>query len=794
MTRFDTNIPVPLAPRVHTDIEYVNAIPGVGKTYTYQQALMEHHRQHQTTIPVVAVPTDMLAKQVRRDLIKEGVPDHKIKLVSSRSGDGRVADLFRDALVGSKKRMVQAVSAGTILIVTHECIAKAAPDMPGKDRVVLIYDEARECLQPGFTLDMPERVYQHLLNKKDPSIIQTSVARTGKDDTGTALYLWRWLEDKELPTFDEVYAMVDKTKTAEAQVRKILSYLDFVYKSSLDVYVTVTRIAKKDKAEYKVNIVFSPARMFYGYAKVLILSAYFENAQMYHFLKNNHERYQVEKKKYDDRFYRHTTGKPNFDDYLTYTRDLPIEERVVLHDITDSYISKKRKLAMLRKLQKCVDITYIYDRPNLSKNDMINGVPYKGELTWEEANAIHTMWLDTHRSTDPTSKTPKSYRTIVKESTTDGMYFTTKNHQAQIDFVTAGMVSKLSVVRHMVTQAKKIQQAWAAQAGIDPEPLLVGVNAKFRGYGGSKEEVWMSEQLDKVPNIHQLKMVCHGQNQFKKYHSVAFLASMLYADSEVAFLRMHTPSYDPQVDRTLDFALQVLFRCNVRDLDSQDKVLFIVPTKGHAEALATRLLGASSIGRLVKSPSSIYKKFKSSSVLTYSSPEDKEANLKRVKNYQSTDKGKLLASLKKEWLASDGSAYNALTLKISRARKQGKPTSEFESKRASLLSFARWQKTEKGIKAYEALTRAGTQEKSTKSTPEKLLTVLNDPRFWSDDRGDRLPYIKAAAAAQIDIEAITSYPGGQQDLRKNWPSSNDWTYERSAKFILAKAKKLNIRF
>src|SRR5271168_466834 len=105
MTRFDTTIPVLLAPRVHTDIEYVNAIPGVGKTYTYQQALVEHHRQHQTTIPVVAVPTDMLAKQVRRDLIKEGVPDHKIKLVSSRSGDGRVADLFRDALVGSKKRM-----------------------------------------------------------------------------------------------------------------------------------------------------------------------------------------------------------------------------------------------------------------------------------------------------------------------------------------------------------------------------------------------------------------------------------------------------------------------------------------------------------------------------------------------------------------------------------------------------------------------------------------------------------------------------------------------------------------
>jgi hypothetical protein len=75
------------------------------------------------------------------------------------------------------------------------------------------------------------------------------------------------------------------------------------------------------------------------------------------------------------------------------------------------------------------------------------------------------------------------------------------------------------------------------------------------------------------------------------------------------------------------------------------------------------------------------------------------------------------------------------------------------------------------------------------------MTVLNDPRFWSSDRGERLRYVLAALAAGIERTAIFAYPSedGHPPV-KNWNEGKWDTAYDPVSVILARAKHVNIAF
>ena len=109
------------------------------------------------------------------------------------------------------------------------------------------------------------------------------------------------------------------------------------------------------------------------------------------------------------------------------------------------------------------------------------------------------------------------------------------------------------------------------------------------------------------------------------------------------------------------------------------------------------------------------------------------------------------------------------------------------------MSFAQWKKSPEGVKAEKSLLSKNT--KSYRSTESKLLHVLNNPQFWSDSRSERLPYIKAIYHAGLQRTSVTAYPSNTGRIpQKNW-TEQPWTGDASPEqFILARAKKLGIRF
>lgn len=776
-----------------TPIYYVNAIPGAGKTYQFIELAYTHVTNKVRSVLVYAAPSIKLINQVVADLVARGVPAHKIKkVVSGNEKGGRVADRFRDALVGSVSRDVERVPDGTILVTTHECLARAAPDMPGKDRVCLVYDEARACLQSNYSVQLPPNMYEYLRStqthiNKDGQEIRTRLINQElvvelPGEKKEEMYVWTW-NNYKLPVPDKktIESMLPRNKQTERRAERIHNFIEFVHSSSIDVYVMVKE-PTKSKPQYTINNIFSPARMFYGYGKVLILSAFFETSEMYHFLARS---------------------------VVQRTSDVSL----TLQDITLSFVDKKRLLKILVDRLSNTEITYILDLNGrtLTKSEMFEGIVVDGELSEDQKKDLAIEWQKLGGK-----KRAPSYRKIARLQDKDEDDYGVEN------FGTRDMssYSKLlathlenyhpSVIRYMTERAIDLQQAWLKHMKMPQEELLVGVNATYKTQDTDIGNVWEAEGLDylnkrikrwkvdkKTRNIiKKVSMVCHGDNSMRNHHTIAFLASMKYNREQKKFLRYLAADYDSSTARTIDYALQVLFRCNVRVAQSDAKCLLIVTDKelahklsSHFRELACKLTGkkCSSVLRVIPPTGIIDYRFPT--LLRYDTPYNSENHSKSRVKYETSAKGRVLAELKKIYLqSSDGKKYHTLTVQISRARKDKDEelVAQLIKKRKKLMTLSQWKKTSEGATAFQKLTAP------KKSNEQKLLSVLNNPDFWPAERSKRLPLILAAHAAGIKRKDITAYPG--DGLKKNWPKEIKWEKGDPVAFILGKAKKAGVAF
>jgi len=787
MQIYNTSIPVTLGTQEVTRIDYVNALPGAGKTHQFLKAAVNHVKNKQSnSVLVYAAPTKILLDQVSTDLtMKANISKDKIKQITAEEGTGRVQDRFHDALLGDL-----AVADGTILLVTHECIAKVPMLMEGKRRVTLVYDEARACLQDNYSLNLPENVYDFFLNPKlahetrdgrkfRGALIQPVVSMEVGE--GSRLEVWKWQNPGiEFPSQQFIESLLPDSTQKRTQAQRIHEFLENVHSSSIDVYVSVTK--KTNKPYYEVNNVFSPTRMFYSYGKVLILSAFFDSSQMYHFLTN-------------------PCVDPEF----------PVNLNRL-----NNYIDPKRMKNIINRL-KNVQLTYVFDFGDreLTKTQMVEGLVVKGQLNTKVANDLASDWkasfgknrVHTYRSVQGVQE--NSATAMVEQFNNVDL---SKQFKLMDKYHFEDIISNSSVVRYMVQRSLDLQKAWFKKNNLAAEALPIGVNASFRSQSNPKvtHPLWIKENINgfnkmkkmyepdaKGNIIRKLPMVSHGLNRWKLCHSAAFLATMKYSPNETRFLKSSVPSYDPSIDRTVDYAIQVLFRSNVRMADSKDPCLLIVTDKAIANAIHKRFQTILAENESMKarvlsivSPDLIMAKYQFDSILSYSTPYDKEVQKAANGKYQETDNGQLNLQLKKLYDKSEhGARYSSLTTRIGQLKKQGEDVNDLKEERSNLMSLAQWKKSAEGIATLKKLTAP------VKSMQHKLLTVLNDSRFWSGDRAKRLPHVLAAKCAGIQREAITAYPSGDgHPPIKNW-NDKEWKgHCTPEQFILSRAKALNIQF
>jgi hypothetical protein len=794
---FTTQIPHTLDPSEGEEdrvIYYVNALPGSGKTYQFDHHLaLPHVKNRHNSLLVYAAPTLELLQERERSLLDLGVTRKNLMVISTKDSTVPVVEQFRNAVLGKKGQPGK--PNGSIILCTHECVARIQETMKGRERVVLVYDEARACLQDNYALHLPDDVYAYLTEPREhlteggkkvkvQLIAKLPVSVSSSENDSSSIYIWNWSNYRiPLPTLAQLQEHLPKTTRQRDRARNILDFLTNIHSSALDVYVSIER--KKSEAEYVVSNVFSPSRMFKGFAKVLILSAFFESSQMYQFLTKSN---QIDRE--------------------------PLE----LRNITASYINKKRMVSLLERMRH-VYLTYIYDlggkKRTLSKSEMQQAVVVQRALSPAQIRVVNAKWHELYE------KKPESYRTIYDsylEYEHRGERASDAERSAAYDLMSR-LDEKVTiiggVIPHMVETSIRLQQAFMKRAKLKLESLPVGINPRYNSYKEGDSKIWEDERLDdfnkqtkrfRVPKngsiITRLPITAHGLNAYQRLHSCAFLAAMKYSNRERDFLKRTIDAYEPETDRTLDYALQLLWRCNVR-LPSEEPVLLIVTDRALAKQLQARFhkLAKEWLGEYyakndefdwdqpvlpIVSPKRLLKDYELPTILRYTF-NTKEAQRRSNANRKTSVRGQEAAALLKAYRATEeGKRYFNLSNQISYAKRNGKEFAALEAERKTLMTLAQWKLTDDGREAFRKLT------KPEETIQEKIRRVLHSIDISKiGDRNERLKIVSAIKNDMPELKRDVKrwYEQVGDNFEHNWKTAEVYGKRYNLGWVVAQAKK-----
>ncbi|MFK4442908.1 hypothetical protein ABH944_003017 [Caballeronia udeis] len=579
-----------------TVVHTCNAYPGTGKTYYARQRMkdvLSSEKPHDTIL-IYAAPTLLLLYQQLEDMfndLKHGIGDllKKIHIVVNKKNaklkenapakgpaqayikslidcipenpaDIRTRDQLEKLLSGPG-----ALPGGHVILTTHETIVNIPP-VDWKARCSLIFDEARSCLIENETIMIPRELQEYLRSRCDV-----------KPHPGGEFLNWRRfhtsiddpkcgeLINKHLP-------LSTLNRNGQHRRENVLQFIASIQNDLIDVW---TDMGTTDElGNLWINLMLCPSNVFYGWGKVLCLSAFFERSQMGRALK----RLEAETE----------TTALGSDWY-----------RVKLIDVTDTVVERNRKQEAQKRVRQAT-ITYIHEDRTLSKTAIAYGAVIPASTSVETISHAHKQWNKIYRRLrDEGALTPNvkltPYRIINPPPDPDA-----KQTLAELELssvLDALRPNKLGVAGHMAVQALRLSEEWYRRGGAEPKPLLYAFNAS--DLVQRKRSVVEAYNIKNIINrgrnhprgIFPPKLTLNGINRYSRLRSAAFLASLALTPTETALFEVIYPDYNCEIDRTVDNCIQFLWRINVRDASSSAPCLFIVSDRKVAEAVNEQLGG-----------------------------------------------------------------------------------------------------------------------------------------------------------------------------------------------------------
>jgi hypothetical protein len=101
--------------------------------------------------------------------------------------------------------------------------------------------------------------------------------------------------------------------------------------------------------------------------------------------------------------------------------------------------------------------------------------------------------------------------------------------------------------------------------------------------------LWEKENLDKLlgDSVIRVPVVSQGLNEWRRYHTAAFLATLKLTPDQINFFKTIIPDYNPDLDRTVDQCIQFLFRSGARVAKSDKPLFFVVSDQRLAQSLSS---------------------------------------------------------------------------------------------------------------------------------------------------------------------------------------------------------------
>lgn len=496
-------------------IRYISGEPGLGKTH-WAIGQMLHAIHHTESIVFYIAPTIKLCQQVERDLRKrlraEGMTEKEadkrtIAIYSQLSGRGSVYNALLSAIEGRPDlsgTRYNRVKKGRVVFMTHQGFFSLPDSVMSEDfkkQVVVYFDEAKKPVFSPAPLKLTSQKAEKLFNRvfnfepyKETNFKRLTLA-----------------DNYEVP-LKKLRAAVFDRNAKQALTNLVAS----VSNTRVEVFLSSKR-TNKGLQFFQLRL---PSRVFEGFQEVTLLSAFFEDSQLYYLLST------------DPRIKLNPIGHLMPDYFRGRGRVKERYSHVTIVPLTtqDTVISKTSLYSMLLRGDAMSKVQSKLESLGIQKSDHVPIIRY----------------LNDRHCPD----------------TVEGRQRKAFNFLNRIE----GLAR--NPIRWYMKQAKRVIEAWKEK--YEPEntkvdrPLMF-VNKMFE------------DQVD-TRYFHQVSTSAHGLNQYRHSNVAVFLAAINPDPQLASFLKARIgDDYDIQRDYVLDACIQSLGRCSVRQSNLRDPILIILP-------------------------------------------------------------------------------------------------------------------------------------------------------------------------------------------------------------------------
>jgi hypothetical protein len=528
-------------------IEYVDALPGVGKT----RAAIEFMRQHVEAglrgglvgHIIYVAPTKRLLHQTYDQLInifslgnlpQEEVNRHVRILYST------VADKFsKSSVMSSIDSFLRVQPEGSILFITHQAFLQLSK-YSCFHRTTVLFDEARKWATLKKTIVFNTKGMEEGFKKMFTShrlglgVVQLLPKEPSKK-------LEKELASKLGMGFSVLKELHKELVIPEGGVSRRVIF-GIVKKKKA---ISVVNGRKKIKITRKLVQITLPSKPFQGFQRVIILSAAFKTSQMFHLL--TRERCELS----------NITTK-----FLTeYGYDWTMGLRVRI-SLESSLVSVHNRYSSM------ILVPLILDEKVPSKHKYLHNllVPLHNHHKVSELVKDQGLKLNKLRDYLAHEKKYSSNKGVT--------HIITKMKKLQcVD----------DPLKWMVNSAQLVTKDWLDHTkGLkNSKSGLMFLNKDWIDSHGES----LNKRLYHFLSIGKVE----GQNDYRDRCTMCFLAAVNPQPELAEVLKLIMPDYNPDEDHVVDKAIQALGRGNIRDPFSTDPMLAIVATAGLAHKIQNKL-------------------------------------------------------------------------------------------------------------------------------------------------------------------------------------------------------------
>ena len=612
------------------EFHYISAMPGAGKTEYFVQRAVEYIRRNKSNMPIIyAAPTIQLLVEAQKRIFKElKTPQHRnaaVIIVSSSTDElkqEKEAHYFVEPPANAMNYMLGLVGeveyarsaklrAGQklnlvgrnrnqykVLLITHEAFVKIArvaepKDYPRLASTTVFFDEARQCIAKEVELHSKAvtpadiRHLGNVLRFQYATEANSVKSRDGKERKFGYFNVVGMVPNKKAIAKE---FGVSKYLEVSAPVRRFLQKLAETCASGRNV-MTVKLETKFSKGKWLPDFsntafvpftVMRPTELFSGYHHVVLMSAMFKDSQMWKILNASSKHSFIDMLSEDSIYYAPPGVKGALKSILKrHEKNLDvIQERLRCIPLTAAntdalsltYLNTSCMLPMGLDARLAKAAEYATDkekRVDLIKS-VVNGVTVFGdkELSKElHEYAVPPLWVAMRAA----------YRALKEAGCTEALLFinTKKNSRvwepAQINYI--DMVR--DALKHEEGGDEHLTTEESRQGGcIDPR-WMKWLHAVCHGRG----KFFLAPRTTSV----------RGLNVYKHHTGYVHLAALNQEPDMYEFCERTLPTYNVDLDNVIDNVLQTLYRTNLREPDSKEKIYMVTSNSYAIDQLAKKV-------------------------------------------------------------------------------------------------------------------------------------------------------------------------------------------------------------